>query len=163
MRKVKLLFPLMVASLLSSCMLLPGQKDSGSGSGSNSNSQSDSGSSSGSWSTEVQKEMNQIIGFVLPYVPLDETTLYHGYVDDYESEGVGIYCIGDDNDKNLVKDYATALKSAGLKEDTDEDGNTWYVKTVNGADFYVDFDYYEATSDYEAGNEISVYFEVSAE
>lgn len=164
MRKVKLLFPLMVASLLSSCMLLPSKKDtgsgSGSGSGSNSNSQSDSGSSTGSWSSDIQKEMKQYIGFVLPYVPLDETTLYHGYVDTYESEGVGIYCIGDDNKTNLVKDYGAALKAAGLKEETDEDGDTYYVKTVNGADFYVDFGYYEATSDYEAGNEISVQFAV---
>lgn len=163
MRKVKLLFPLMVASLLSSCMLMPGKKDTGSGSGSGSGSQSGSGSESGSWSSDIQKEMKQYIGFVLPYVPLDETTLYHGYVDTYESEGIGIYCIGDDNKTNLVKDYASALKAAGLNEVTDESGDTWYVKTVNGADFYVDFGYYEATSEYEAGNEISVQFAVTTE
>ncbi len=108
------------------------------------------------WNNEIDAEMIQYLGEVLPFVQLNEETMYHGYSSDYEADyGVGVYFIGDDNENNVVADYGTKLEEAGWTLGEDENG-VYYSKEVNEFELICSFDWYEASEQYEAGNEISV-------
>ena len=108
------------------------------------------------WSTEIAEEMELYLGEVLPFVQLNEETIYHDYSSDYEaSDNIGVYFIGDDNENNVVADYGTKLEEAGWMFTDDEEGG-YYSKEVNDFELICSFGWYEATDDYEAGNEIAV-------
>ncbi len=107
------------------------------------------------WSTEIDAEMMQYLGDVLPFVQLNEETMYHEYSDAYEGYGIGLYYIGDDNENNVVADYGAKLEEAGWTFVEDDEGD-YYSKEVNEFELICSFDWYEASEEYEAGNEISV-------
>ena len=108
------------------------------------------------WSDEIIEEMELYLGEALPFVQLNEETIYHGYSSDYEADyNVGVYFIGDDNENNVVSDYGTKLEEAGWVFTDDEDGG-YYSKEVNDYELVCTFDWYEATDEFAAGNEISV-------
>lgn len=114
------------------------------------------------WDDEILEEMELYMGTTLPFVDLDEDTMYHGYDDSNEGYGVGTYVIGDDNEENLIEDYGDLLVEDGwtFVEDTDGD---YYTLEVNDFELTCFFDYYEATEEYAAGNEIVVYCPVYVE
>lgn len=108
------------------------------------------------WSDEIIEEMELYLGEALPFVQLNEETIYHGYSSDYEADyNVGVYFIGDDNENNAVTDYGTKLEEAGWVFTDDEEGG-YYSKEVNDFELICSFDWYEATDEFAAGNEISV-------
>ena len=108
------------------------------------------------WNNEIDAEMIQYLGEVLPFVQLNEETMYHSYSSDYEADyGIGVYFIGDDNENNVVADYGAKLEEAGWTFTDDEEGG-YYSKEVNEFELICTFDWYEASETYEAGNEISV-------
>ena len=163
MKKIVKYMPLLAIPLvLSSCAfinrLIPG------GNSNNSNNSSNSGSSdsitppSGSWSSEIQSEMTQYLGVVLPYAELDQGTLYHEYIDDYVAdEGVGIYAIGDSSpsDTGILNNYGSYLTQMGFTKGTDDYGDECYAKTTSVGDLEVSFAWYEASDTYDAGYEIT--------
>lgn len=113
------------------------------------------------WNIEVQTEMLSMMGEVLPFADLNEETMYHVYDDYYESLGIGMYFIGDDNDYNVLSDYGDKLIAAGFEYAPGESsyyGAGDYIKvTDEGVELAVSFGYYEASDTYNAGNEIVVY------
>ena len=113
------------------------------------------------WNIEVQTEMLSMMGEVLPFADLNEETMYHTYYDYYESLGIGMYIIGDDNDYNVLSDYGDKLIAAGFEYAPGESsyyGAGDYVKvTDEGVELAVSFGYFEASATYNAGNEIVVY------
>ena len=171
MKKFKVLFPLLAAALmLSGCSFAnqtnkdeskesqesdSGEVSSSESSGEQSSSDESSSSESESnlltegWSEEVQEEMMAYLGELLPYIPLNEETLYSGYED---FQDYGLYYIGDDNEENLLENYGELLVQCGFEKVVDPDYGTYYQK----GELYVTYDYYEATDEYAAGNEISV-------
>ena len=165
MKKIVKYMPLIAIPLvLSSCAfiknLIPGGKsnttsgDTSQGSGSNSGV-----TPSGSWSAEIQAEMRQYLGEVLPFAQLDESTLYHGYDESYvDIIGAPIYAIGDDSssDTGALNGYGDLLVASGYTKNTDDYGD-YYTKTTSAGDLEVSYDWYEAGDDYSAGYEISVY------
>ncbi|MBO4856183.1 MAG: hypothetical protein J5511_02270 [Bacilli bacterium] len=114
------------------------------------------------WSSDIVEEMELYLGEVLPFVELNEETIYHGYDNSNEGYGVGTYYIGDDNDANLVADYGTKLEEAGWSLVQDDEGE-YYTKEVNDFELSCFFDWYEASDEYAAGNEIVVYCPVYVE
>ena len=108
------------------------------------------------WSEEIQEEMELYMGTTLPYLELNEETMYHGYDDSSEDYGFGCYVIGDDNEENLIEDYGDLLVDEGWTFVQDDEGD-YYTLEVNDFELTCEFDYYEATDQYAAGNEIAVY------
>ena len=103
------------------------------------------------WSEEIQQEMEYYLGEIIPFVQLDEDSMYHEWDDEYNA-----YAIGDCSPDNLVEDYAELLTD--WVEDVDEEGETVYLKeNVYGETLALYFAWYEATAEYEEGNEIAVY------
>ena len=107
------------------------------------------------WSDEIIDEMNLYMGTVLPYVELNADTLYHAYDSSYETSGFGMYVIGDDNETNLIENYGDALVEAGWTFKQGDEGD-YYALEVNDFELTCTFNYYEATDEYSAGNEIAV-------
>lgn len=149
-KSLKLLALLLTGVMLTGCSLFS-KKDNGS----SSNKPDDNEGQQGAWSTEIQVEMNKYIGEVLPYVQLNEDTIYHGYDDTYGSLGVFYYVIGDENENNVLEGYGDSLLSAGYVYDSDEYGE-YYDKDINGFTVSVSFEYYNAETDPNPGNEITV-------
>ena len=103
------------------------------------------------WSEEVQEEMLEVLGELLPYVALTEETLYF---DSMVQGSVGAFVIGDETETNLLEGYGDLLEEAGFEEYTYQ-GSSYYAKlTEDGDELYVQFGWFEATEEYEAGNEI---------
>ena len=145
-KSLKLLALVMTATMLSGCFNSKG--------GSTNTSDNNPGEQS-LWSSEIQAEMNKYIGEVLPYVQLNESTIYHGYDDTYSSFGVFYYVIGDDNENNVLEGYGDALLAAGYVYDSDDYGE-YYDKEINGFTVSVSYEYYDAETDTNPGNEITV-------
>ena len=172
MKKLKLLVPFLTA-----CLMLVGcNKDNanqnpsngsqgGDLSDSSGNQSGDSSDSSGGqttslWDESIHAEMMLYFGEDLPYVALNQETLYHELNDEYAELGMYYYYVGDDNETNLMTDYVALLLQSGFTQDEDYFGDPIYVKTTaNGTEIEVYAEYYEASADYNAGNEICVYFE----
>ena len=112
------------------------------------------GPSGSEWSEEVQEDMMYYLGEVLPYVELDEESMYYGYNSTYRC-----YVIGDDNEEDLMTGYGELLEEDDWTKDTDSYGDECYVK----GELTLYADYYEEDVDEEtgetipAGNEIAVY------
>ena len=150
-KSLKILALLLTGAMLTGCSLFS-KKDNGS----SSNKPDDNEGQQGAWSTEIQAEMNKYIGEVLPYVQLNEDTIYHGYDDTYGSLGAFYYVIGDENENNVLEGYGDSLVAAGYVYDSDEYGE-YYDKDINGFTVSVSFDYYDAETDSNPGNEITVF------
>ena len=101
------------------------------------------------WAPAIETEMWQYIGEGLPFADFNSETIYHHYSEDYHA-----YIVGDDNENNMLENYNWKLLDAGWTFDDEED---LYVKETMNGTMRLDFDYYEATSSYDAGNEIVVY------
>ena len=108
------------------------------------------------WSVEIQEDMELYMGTTLPYLELNEETIYHGYDDSNEGYGVGTYVIGDDNEENIIANYGDLLVEDGWVFVEDDEGD-YYKKEVDDFELMCFYDFYEATDEYEAGNEIVVY------
>ena len=119
------------------------------------------------WDVDVQAEMLEIVGDVLPYVEFDQDTFYHRYSDYYEDYGIGSYVLGDDNDYDVFFDYGDRLLAAGFEYAPGTSsyyGAGDYVKTLDsGVEIAVSFQYFEATSSYNAGNQITVFIPIYVE
>ncbi len=108
----------------------------------------------GEWPQEILDLMNQYLPEPLPYVALNFDSINYGYDSDY-----GCLFIEDDNETNLLGNYASLLGEIGYTYNSDYD---FYTKLVN--DFYYDvtFGWVEAGTnpegiEYAAGNCIYVY------
>ena len=112
------------------------------------------------WPDEIKQEMIDYFGETLPYVELNETTIYSDYDSDYEESGYGHYYVGDDSEVNALADYGDALLEAGY-EIVELEGEEFYGKETDKTFLYVSYDYYEATDEYDAGNQIDVFFTIS--
>ena len=119
------------------------------------------------WDIDVQAEMLKYVGEVLPFVEFNADSFYHNYSDYYEDYGIGMYILGDDNDYDVFFDYGDRLLAAGFEYAPGTSsyyGLGDYVKTLDdGTEVAVEFQYYEATSTYNAGNQITVYIPVYIE
>lgn len=109
------------------------------------------------YSEFVKAIMTDAFGEVLPYVSLNKDTLYYGF--EYY-DGEGYFFVGDDNETNLLETYDEELIKAGYEyvEPEDEFDEPYFYKETETNEIYVTYAYYEATEDYEAGNEIDVEF-----
>lgn len=99
------------------------------------------------WSQDVKTEMLEYLGMVLPYVQLNETTLYHEW-----NETESTYYIGDDSETNALIGYGDRLTNTGWTSI----GNNDYTKSTEAGDLTLHYDWYEATEEYPCGNEIAV-------
>ena len=119
------------------------------------------------WDIDVQAEMLKYVGEVLPFVEFNADTFYHNYSSYYEDYGIGMYILGDDNPYDVFFDYGDRLLAAGFEYAPGTSsyyGLGDYVKVLDdGTEIAVEFKYYEATSTYEAGNQITVYIPVYVE
>ena len=117
------------------------------------------------WSDFLKLAMKECFGEVLPYTQLNNDTLYYGF-----STESGVFCIGDDNETNLMDDYGAKLEKNGFEcvepepagegeEGEGEEEAPYYYKETEYAAMAVTPTYYEETVEYEAGNEIYVGFE----
>ncbi len=106
----------------------------------------------GSWSNFFENAMNEAFGEVLPFLDLNEESIYFSFESD---DGSGEFVIGDDNETNLLEGYGKKLKKLGFEEKEDS-GDIYYQKIENNFSVTASFKYYEATEYYEAGNEIDV-------
>lgn len=167
MRKTKIILPIMSVFLLTGCFLMPSKKSSSSSSTSTSSQTSSSTSTSSVTSlTEFPSEfvnaLNETFGESIPFAPFNSETVYYGYDDSYEDYGYGCYTIGDDNENNIFSGYAAKLTSAGYTKEKDEEDEDVYTKTsTSGVAMELYFGFYEASDDYEAGNEIDIFFPIS--
>lgn len=119
---------------------------------------SSQGSEESLWPSEVAEEMLSVIGEELPFVQLNESTMYHEVQDCIDDYGYYLFCVGDDSENDVVSGvYADLLLDAGYVEGLDAEDEVNYFKEIDGNSVYVYFGYYEATSEYEAGNEIDAY------
>lgn len=110
------------------------------------------------WSSAVKEFMNQEIGEVLPYLDLDEESLHLSYESD---EFGGAFYAYDDNDKNLVEEYAEKLVSqAHFEYSAEED---LYYKETSKAYVALSLTYYDASSGVVPGNEINFNYLYSEE
>lgn len=121
------------------------------------------------WPEAVKSQMLQYLGEVLPYAPLDESTLfyelYYEYTMDVDDvEGYNWY-IQDDNANNVLSNYGEKLIEAGFTYGTDTYGDPVYYKAkTNGDELDIYFDWYPEETDSEtgevtpAGNQIDCYF-----
>ena len=164
MKNIKFFVPFVAAALMLSGCSFGQQKTNGKSSDESGNpsseetSQSESSSESQNpltvgWSEKVQEDMMMYLGELLPYVPLNEETLYSEYDDSTADYGYALYYIGDDNEENLLGNYGELLVQCGFEKVVDTEYDVTYYQK---GELYVTFDYYEATADYNAGNEICV-------
>lgn len=183
MKSAKFILPLMLVLSTSSCGLLSKllnrlngssssntSENSGSGNSNTSNSGGASGSDSysyeeyqalTSWPSDISSAFESYIGEMVPFVALNANSVYGGYDNTYEDYSYGLLVVGDNSTKNVMDGYESKLTSNGYSKGTDDDGETVYTKTSsNGKSLELYFDYYQATSDYPAGNEIAVYFNI---
>ena len=111
------------------------------------------------WGPEIETEMWNYIGQSLPFADFNQETRYHHYSDQYYNYGFGLYVIGDDNENNMLENYEWKLLDDGwVKDENAEFGD--YVKDTQIGRVELSFEYFEATDDYDAGNEIDVYLPV---
>ena len=109
----------------------------------------------GSWDEVIQGEMMLYLGEVLPFVQLEEESLYHGYSDYYAAFGFGLYQVYDDSEVDLLTGYGDVLTLAGY-EYVEDEGDIYYEKTTSLGDITVSYGWYAATEEESAGNVISV-------
>ena len=165
MAKIKFVLPLVAVALLTSC--LPSKKQS-STSGSTSGTTSGSGTTEAAYSpisaypAELLSNLNDLFGEAIPVAPFDGNTLDYGYDDEYEDYGYGHYVIFDDYPNNIFSGYESKL--TGYTKSKDEENNDVYTKTTaNGTELELYFDFYEATSEYPAGNQIDLFYPIEEE
>lgn len=121
------------------------------------------------WPEAVKSQMLQYLGEVLPYAPLDESTLfyelYYEYTMDVDDVDGYNWYIQDDNANNVLSNYGEKLIEAGFTYGTDTYGDPVYYKAkTNGDELDIYFDWYPEETDSEtgevtpAGNQIDCYF-----
>ena len=103
--------------------------------------------------------MKLCIGEVLPYVAFDKDATYCEFqTDGYE----GYFILGDDNETNLLEGYGDKIAKLGYEaiyEDEEDPEPAYYYKSDEETyAISVTAQYYEATEDYNAGNEIYIEF-----
>ena len=166
MKISKLLLLVSSAFLLASC----GEKESSANTDTGSRESSSESSGGGNipynplseYPADVKSGMMDLFGELIPFAPFDSETFYCQAEEDEEYGYVEMY-IGDDNDNNIFSGYAAQLTSNGYAEQTYE-GEVYYSKTVtSGLEIELSFDWYAASSDYNAGNEIYIFWWTSAE
>lgn len=113
---------------------------------------SSSGGSSkkSSWGKELESEMKQYIGEVLPYVSFNKDSFEHGWDELYEC-----YYMQDDNSKSIFDGYGDKLAKAGWTSVTEGT----YTKTNKFGDLTLMYGFEEATTEFAAGNVLMVYVE----
>ena len=94
------------------------------------------------WPDEIKQEMIDYFGETLPYVELNETTIYSDYDSDYEESGYGHYYVGDDSEVNALvySEYffeginLTDTWYALLELEESEDGDYYWLGLANEND-----------------------------
>lgn len=119
------------------------------------------------WPEAVKSQMLQYLGEVLPYAPLDESTmgyeLYYEYTEEVDGYVGYNWWMWDDSETNVLEDYGSKLISAGFSEKEDEYG-IYYAKSTTKGDLEVSADWYPEETDSEtgevtpAGNQIDCYY-----
>ena len=133
MKKV-LIIPAFIALMATSC----GESSKGSGE---------------AWAQKYKDEMIQYIGEVLPYVPLNEETIYSGW-----DEDESCYYIGDDNNTDLLSDYGSRLTSkANWTATVDSNNQVCYTKKTDIGTLWLYAQWLDESDSAVAGNEIDVY------
>lgn len=103
------------------------------------------------WAQEAKTKMNEYLGMVLPYVQFNQESFYC----DWDEEQSTLY-IGDDNDTNVLVGYGDRLISTGWTAVASK-ADIEYTKSTEAGELTLHYGYYEATEEYNAGNEIAVY------
>ena len=102
------------------------------------------------WGEFLASAMKEAFGEVLPFVQFNEENVRF----QFQTIGsAGLFTILDDNEDNIFDGYADKLIKKGFEEKEDEEG-IYYQKEKNGFYNDVTFDWYPASEDYEAGNEL---------
>ena len=106
------------------------------------------------WPAEVVTELNTYVGEQLPVAPFLASTFYHEYNSSYSC-----YVLGDDNESDIMTAYMPTLTSSGYELSQDASGNECYVKYRASDNMIVTVygKWYQATTDYDAGNEMQIY------
>ena len=145
-------------SLIAATMLIAGCNGKG---GNNNNT---SGNDGPNWAQDIQDEMMDLFGDVLPYAALDEESLTHEYDDSLEALGFGMYYLYDNNETNVLDGYDDLLVQAGYEyapyvDDSGSSTDYWDKTTAKG-NVSVTFGWYEASDTDPAGNSIYVSWEI---
>lgn len=145
-------------SLIAATMLIAGCNGKG---GNNNNT---SGNDGPNWAQDIQDEMMDLFGDVLPYAALDEESLTHEYDDSLEDFGFGMYYLYDNNETNVLDGYDDLLVQAGYEyapyvDDSGSSTDYWDKTTAKG-NVSVTFGWYEASDTDPAGNSIYVSWEI---
>ena len=112
------------------------------------------------YSAELQAEMIKYVGTVLPFADFSNEGFYHRYVSSYEYYyGFGVYVIGDDNPYNIFDGYEQKLLAAGFEYNPSASiyGGDYIYQHPRGYQVEVSFNWFEASDNFAAGNEIDVY------
>ena len=119
------------------------------------------------WPEAVKSQMLQYLGEVLPYAPLDESTmgyeLFYEYTEEIDGYNGYNWWMWDDSETNVLEDYGAKLIKAGFTEEEDEFG-IYYTKSTTKGDLKVSADWYPEKTDPEtgelipAGNQIDCYY-----
>lgn len=106
------------------------------------------------WPADLQADLLDYIGEVVPVAPLNLDSLYYGF------SLFGDYMIYDDNQNDVLGDYGEKLESVGYTADVDDYGDECYIKEKDDGviTIYAGFDPAEGGT-YEPGNVIDIYFE----
>ena len=155
-KSLKILALVLTGTLLTGCSLF-NKKDNGS----SSNKSDDNPVEQGVWSDDVQAEMLQYIGEVLPYAPLEEESLGTYYDRSTASSyGYASYYVYDGSADDAFDGYGDRLIAAGY-ELVEDDYGDYYAKTLaNGFELSLIFGWEEETEDTYQGNTITAQFEV---
>ncbi len=109
------------------------------------------------WPDGLKSDLMSYLGELIPVAPFDSGTLEYG------ESLLGGYVIYDENDQNIFNGYGEKLNQAGYLAHLDEEGFEYYTKRVaNGWDARLDCEYFEATDEYAAGNQITISFPYTA-
>ena len=111
------------------------------------------------WGSFLATAMKFCFGETIPYVALNEETAYYSF---RAQDGAGYFVVGDDNETDLLTDtYGDLLIKAGYE--FVDDADPYYAKETSDFAIITSFEYYEATEEYEAGNEVYVEFEYNVQ
>ncbi len=102
------------------------------------------------WGEFLASAMKEAFGEVLPFVQFNEENVRFRF---QTIGSAGLFTILDDNEDNIFDGYSDKLIKKGFEEKEDEEG-IYYQKVKNGFYNEVTFDWYPASEDYEAGNEL---------
>lgn len=115
-----------------------------------------SSKSDGEWNSDIKALLKEVIGEEIPYIAMDEESLY--YSKESDKDGDMVY-ISDCSETSFVDEYKEILVANGYTHynDVTEDGYTTYI--YEKGNITIEFAFVSATDNEPAGNYILAYLD----